>query len=41
MGEDEWIKDVALKPTGKRLLGKLRHRWEDDSELDVREIGFI
>jgi hypothetical protein len=27
------------KPEGKRPLGRPRHRWEDNSEMDLREIG--
>ncbi|KAJ4436998.1 hypothetical protein ANN_17130 [Periplaneta americana] len=25
------------KPKGKRLLGRARHRWEDNTEMDLRE----
>jgi hypothetical protein len=27
------------KPEGKRLLGRPRCRWEDNTKLDLREIG--
>jgi hypothetical protein len=27
------------RPEGKRPLGRLRRRWEDDIKLDLREIG--
>jgi superfamily II DNA/RNA helicase len=27
------------KPEGKRPLGKLRRRWEDNMKMDLREIG--
>ena len=27
------------KPTGKRPLGKPRHRWEDNIRMDLKEIG--
>jgi hypothetical protein len=27
------------KPEGKRPLGRLRHRWEDNIRMDHREIG--
>jgi len=27
------------KPEGKRPLGKLRRRWEDNIKLDLREVG--
>jgi hypothetical protein len=26
------------KPEGKRPLGRCRHRWEDNSRMDLREI---
>ena len=25
--------------TGKKLLGKPRHRWEDNNRMDLKEIG--
>jgi hypothetical protein len=28
------------KPKGKRPLGRLRHRWEDNIWMDLREIGW-
>jgi uncharacterized membrane protein YciS (DUF1049 family) len=28
------------KPEGKRRLGRPRHRWEDNSKMDLREIGW-
>jgi hypothetical protein len=28
------------KPEGRRLLGRPRHRWEDNTVMDLREIGF-
>jgi hypothetical protein len=28
------------KPEGKRPLGKPRRRWEDNIEMDIREIGW-
>jgi hypothetical protein len=27
------------RPEGKRPLGKPRHRWEDNINMDLREIG--
>jgi len=27
------------KPEGKRLLGKPRHRWEDNIKMDLQEMG--
>jgi hypothetical protein len=28
-----------VKPEEKRLLGKPRRRWEDNSKMDVQEVG--
>ena len=27
------------KPEGKRLLGRSRHRWEDNIKMDLQEVG--
>jgi hypothetical protein len=27
------------KPTGKRFLGRPRHRWEDNIRMNLKEIG--
>ena len=27
------------KPEGKRPFGRLRHRWEDNIEMDLQEVG--
>ena len=27
------------KPTGKRPLGRSRHKWEDNIRMDLEEIG--
>jgi hypothetical protein len=32
-------KILVGKPEGKRLLGRLRCRWEDNTRMDLREIG--
>jgi hypothetical protein len=40
MGERRVVYRVLVgKPEGKRLLGKTRHRWEDNIEMDLREVG--
>jgi len=26
-------------PEGKRPLGRLRHRWEDNIKMDIQEVG--
>ena len=33
------FKILAGKPTGKRPLGRPRHRWEDNIRMDLKEIG--
>jgi len=27
------------KPEGKRPLGRPRHRWEDNTKMDLKEVG--
>jgi hypothetical protein len=31
---------LVKKPEGKRLLGRCRHRWEDNFRMDLRAIGY-
>jgi hypothetical protein len=33
-------KILVGKHEGSRLLGRHRHRWEDNIKIDLREIGF-
>ena len=33
------FKILTGKPTGKRPLGRPRHRWEDNIRMDLKEIG--
>jgi hypothetical protein len=38
-GEGRGAYRVLLgKPEGKRPLGRLRHRWEDNINLDIQEV---
>ena len=40
MGERRGIYRVLVgKPEGKRLLGRPRHRWEDNIKVDLQEVG--
>ena len=32
-------KVLVGKPEGKRPLGRPRHRWEDNTKMDVQEVG--
>jgi len=29
------------KPEGKRPLGRLRRRWEDNIKMDLQEVGWV
>jgi hypothetical protein len=41
MGEKRNVYKVSMgKPEGKRPLGKPRHRWEDGTRMDLKEIGW-
>ena len=33
-----WV--LVEKPEGRRSLGRLRHRWEDNINMDVQEMGW-
>ena len=33
------FKILTGTPAGKKLLGRPRHRWEDNIRIDVKEIG--
>jgi hypothetical protein len=37
----EWTKlyNEVEKPEGKRPLGRPRHRWEDNTKMDLHEVG--
>jgi hypothetical protein len=40
MGEERGVHRVLVgKPEGKRPLGKPRRRWEDNSKMDLQEMG--
>jgi hypothetical protein len=40
MGERRGIYRVLVgKPEGKRPLGTPRHRWEDNIQIDLQEVG--
>ena len=30
---------LVEKPEGKKLLGRPKHRWEDNIKMDLREVG--
>jgi hypothetical protein len=39
MGEERGVHRVLVgKPEGKRLLGRPRHRWEDNIKMDFQEV---
>ena len=35
------FKILTGKPTGKRLLGRPRHRWKDNIKINLKQIGMI
>jgi hypothetical protein len=40
MGEGRGVHRVMVgKPEGKRQLGRPRRRWEDNSKMDLQEVG--
>jgi hypothetical protein len=40
MGEGRGVYRILVgRPEGKRPLGRLRRRWEDNIKMDLREIG--
>jgi hypothetical protein len=40
MGEDRGVHRVLVgKPEGKRPVGRLRHRWEDNIKIDLQEVA--
>jgi hypothetical protein len=40
MGERRGAYRVLMgNPEGSRLLDRLRHRWEDNIKMDLREVG--
>jgi hypothetical protein len=41
MGEGRDVYGVLVgRAVRKRPLGRLRHRWEDNIKMDLRDIGF-
>ena len=40
VGEGRGVYRVLMgKPEGKRVLGRPRHRWEDNNKKDLQEVG--
>ena len=40
MGEGKGVHRVLVgKPEGKRPLGRPRRRWEDNTKMDLQEVG--
>jgi hypothetical protein len=41
MGERRGVYSILVgKPEGKRPLGRLMRRWEDNIKMDLQEVGF-
>jgi hypothetical protein len=42
MGDESCAYRVLVwKPEGKRPLGRLRRRWEDNIKMEPKEIGYV
>ena len=40
MGKGRGVHRILVgKPEGKRPLGRPRHRWEDNTNMDLQEVG--
>jgi hypothetical protein len=40
-GNKSGTKILVRKPEGKRQLSMLKRRWEDNTAVDLREVGFM
>jgi hypothetical protein len=41
MGEKGGVyRNLVGKPEGKRPIGRPRHRWEDNTKMDLQEVGW-
>jgi len=41
MGKKRGVhRNLVGKPDGKRPFGRPRHRWEDNTKLDLQEVGW-
>jgi len=38
-GEERRIQSLGGEPEGKRPLGRPRRRWEDNTKMDLQEVG--
>jgi hypothetical protein len=38
-GEEECLQGLVGEPEGRRPFGRPRHRWEDNINMDLKEIG--
>jgi hypothetical protein len=38
-GEERCMQSLVGKPEGKKPLGRLRRRWENNIKIDFREVG--
>ena len=42
MGEGRAVHRILVgKPEGKRPMGRPRRRWEDNSKMDLQEVGGV
>jgi hypothetical protein len=38
-GRERHVKDLVGKPEGKRPLGLIRRRWDDNIKMNLQEVG--
>jgi hypothetical protein len=38
LGEQKYIQGFGRKPVGKRPLGRLRHRWENNISIGLQKL---
>jgi len=38
--DDKCIQNLVGKPEGKRPLGRAECRWKDNTERDLKEVGY-
>ena len=37
--DERCVQVLVVKPEGKRVLGRPRHRWEDNTKMGPQEVG--
>ena len=40
-GEDKRLQNFRWKPEGKRQFGRPKRRWENNIQMDLKEVGCV